>query len=95
MYQIQPKNDIFPIFMKLPCQNIAQLKLMLESYEGLGILRTLSAERGEVVILALKDTHKIVLELVSTIETDLRLRIIAPPASARNDWLLGELLEDE
>ena len=49
--------ELRPIYLALPEANIVALKFITESYEGLAELRTLSAAKGEVVLLALSDTE--------------------------------------
>lgn len=69
-------SSFIPIFLKLPPKNIVFLKFILESYEGLGIVRTLNRPSGEVVILALKDTQKTIFELLASLPKDYGFQII-------------------
>lgn len=80
---------ILPLFLKLPIENVVLLKNYLESYEGLGELRTLDREQGEVVILAIQDTIAEVRSLVASVKTELNIIEIAQPESVKNDWLLN------
>ncbi len=83
--------NLQPLFLKLPPDNIVRLKFTIESYEGIGVVRTLNSNTGEVVILALDDTVNTVREVVETIKDDLSMRYIPPPESIEEDWLLKEL----
>ena len=82
--------DFIPVFLKLPPRNIVSLKFTLESYEGLGIVRTLNAEKGEVVVLALRDTLETVHHVLSELEQQLQARTIPRPENLQGDWLLRE-----
>jgi len=81
--------EIFPLFLKLPIENVVQLKSYLESYEGLGELRTLDREKGEIVILALDDTISEVRSFVDSVKSELEITEIDQPESVKNDWLLN------
>lgn len=45
-----------PIFLRIRSEEIVFFKSVLESYDDLGIIRTLDQRRGEIVILALEST---------------------------------------
>ena len=51
-------TEIKPIYLKLPREKIALLKFTIETYETLGIVRTLDPDKGIIVILALTDTEE-------------------------------------
>lgn len=78
------------IFLKLPAQNIVLLKFILESYEGLCILRTLNSARGEVVLIALPDTVNTLQEVLDDLEPLTGFRKIPAPSTLDEDWLLRE-----
>ena len=84
-------KDVIPISLALPPSEIVSLKNTLEDYEGLGIIRTLNADRGEVVILALPDTVETVNQLLESLKKELNIRIIPAPEGENEDWLLGEI----
>lgn len=84
------REALSPIFIKLPTENIVMLKFLLESYEGLGILRTLDPQTGEVVILSLSSTAATVRELLTKLTDELKLRIVPAPEDLKGDWLLAE-----
>ncbi|MCC6931789.1 MAG: DUF4911 domain-containing protein [Deltaproteobacteria bacterium] len=78
------------IFVHLPTENIAVLKFILESYESLAIVRTLSAERGELVLLGTEDSAKTLHELLQSLAQELSLSVIPQPDNVNEDWLLSE-----
>lgn len=90
MFQPEKFKDLSCVFLKLPPENIAFLKFILESYEGLGIIRTLSVKRGEVVILSPTDSFTPLQELLEDLEPELKHHQIPPPQeSISADWLLA------
>ena len=82
-------DKILPLFLKLPIENVVHLKCYLESYEGLGELRTLDRDKGEVVILAIEDTIADVRSFVASVQVELDIVEIDQPESVKNDWLLN------
>jgi|GEM_PF-5718581 len=76
------KSDpqLCPVFIKLSSENIVRLKFLLESYEGLGLMRTLNPDRGEIVILATSTTAKYLTGLLDSVGEELDLAAFYPPA---------------
>lgn len=85
-------NALKPLFLKLSPEHIVLLKFILESYEGLGELRTINAETGEVVLLTVSDMEPTAICVLAELAGSIGLRQISPPKSLENDWLLGEEL---
>jgi hypothetical protein len=96
-------GDLRPIFIKIAPEDIVWLKSILESYEDLGIIRTLNRLKGEIVILALSDTVDDLHQLLLALQKETNFRIIPPSAmlcqeGMCEDWLLTEnkiLFSDE
>ena len=82
------------IFLKLAPEHIVTIKFILESYEGLAVVRTLNADKGEIVIIAPTDSLPDLLALIEDLKKDLRLSIIPPPSDVSNDWLVAEFLQN-
>ncbi len=90
--------ELLPIYLKLPTEHIGLLKFLFESYEELGIVRTLDAARGEVVILALTDTVEHARNVIHEISTELSIQEIPPPEALEqegSDWLLYDFHNKE
>ena len=81
--------ETIPVFLQLPPEHIAMLKFTVESYEGIGIVRTLDAQSGVIVILALPDTLQHVEPIIASLAAELQIQRISPPSSLAGDWLLG------
>ena len=76
----------------LPSEHIVKLKFILESYEGLGLVRTLNAARGEIVILSTTDTVDEARKVVESLQADIPVQIVnEPPSDMSGDWLLGDM----
>ena len=79
-----------PLFVKLPPAHIVELKFLLESYEGLGIIRTLNQQTGEIVVLATTDTAAEARRVLESAAEALELRFVPTPESVSGDWLLAD-----
>ena len=86
--------DCTPIFFRLPPRNIVQIKNILETYDGMtGELRTLNAEKGEIVVFAMSDTEQNVRGLVLSLSEELEIKEVEPPEDIKGgDWLLDSYL---
>lgn len=95
-HQFSPDNrdkcNLITIFLKLPAENIVFLLFYLESYESLGILRTLDSTKGEVVILAPESSKDELDRFLRSVEDELLLEYVDRPKSLDRDWLLSEEL---
>jgi hypothetical protein len=87
-------GGIEPIFLRLHPGDIALAKFLLESYEDLGIVRTLDRRAAVIVVLAVSDfvaeVHAVVDELCVMIECE----VVEAPPEAGEDWLLAAMREE-
>ena len=63
------------LYLKIPKENIVFLKFLLESYEGIGLIRTLSSKKGDVVIFCTKSTYDTTTQVINTVKEDLQIEI--------------------
>jgi len=49
------RQEIVEIFLELPPGDIAYLKFILESYEGIGVMRTIDRTKALVVLMIAAD----------------------------------------
>ena len=80
--------DVVPIFLRVRRADIAYIKFVVESYEGLGIVRTLDRHAAIIVMLVTPDFEPTARELVTTLRERLPCEEIAWPPQASEDWLL-------
>ncbi len=83
--------ELCPIYVKLPAEHIVLVMFILETYEDLGVVRTLSAERGEIVILSVPDSVAHCRALIEDLSKTVAIREIPRPASVAGDWLLSDM----
>ncbi len=86
--------QLVPVFLRLDPTDIALVKFLFESYEGVAIIRTLDRRAAIIVVLASSDFLDDVEAIVTSLGEQVPLERIAAPADAGEDWLL-RLLWDE
>ncbi len=86
-------TDVVPICLSLPPREIAYVKFVFESYEGVGVVRTLDRHAAVLVVLAVPDFEAQARAIVRALGVEASCEEIAPPADAGHD-LLGPELED-
>jgi len=88
----QQTLEMSPIFLRLAPNDIVYLKAILESYDELGVLRTLDQKTGDVVILSLPDLKPDLEGLLSSLANEISFTILdaAPGNQAPGDWLVDE-----
>jgi hypothetical protein len=82
---------LFCIYLELPPEHIAYVKFVFESYEEVGIIRTVDRKNAVIVLLAMPDFIDTARKILDSIKNDVPLREIAPPADMQEDWFMAEL----
>jgi hypothetical protein len=81
-------HDAVPIFLRVRPADIGYIKFVIESYEGIGIVRTLDRRAAIIVVLSTEDFAGVVREVVASIAEAVPCQEIATPPEAQEDWLL-------
>jgi hypothetical protein len=81
-------DDVVPIFLRVRREDIAYIKFLIESYEGIGIVRTLERHAAIIVVLSTPDFAGVVRDVVASIAARLPCTEIPRPPEAQEDWLL-------
>ena len=84
-----------PIFLRVAPIDIALVKFLFESYEGVGIVRTLDRRAAIIVALISRDFLADARAIVADLQTRIALEVIAAPPDAGDDWLLKVMKEEE
>ncbi len=80
-------QDVIPIYLRLPPREIAYVKFVFESYEGVGLVRTLDRRAATVVVLAVPDFEPQARAIVRALEREAECVETGPPADWDGDWL--------
>jgi hypothetical protein len=78
-------------YLEVPPEHIAYVKFIFESYEEIGIIRTVERHKAIIVLLAMPDFVDIARDILQSIKQDVPLREIPRPADTQDDWLMAEL----
>ncbi|MPZ77855.1 MAG: DUF4911 domain-containing protein [Deltaproteobacteria bacterium] len=83
--------NLAAIYLEVRPQDIAYIKFIVESYEEVGIIRTVDRKKAVIVFLAVEDFVDVAHEIVKSLEQEIPLSEIPPPADLTDDWLMTEL----
>lgn len=72
-------------------EHIAYVKFIFESYEEVGIIRTVDRKKAIIVLLAMNDFLDTARAIIESLKGEVPLREIPPPADSSDDWLMAEL----
>ena len=81
-------------YLEVPPEHIAYVKFIFESYEEIGIIRTVERHKAIIVLLAMPDFADIARDILQSIKQDVPLREIPRPADTQDDWLMAELSKE-
>ncbi len=83
--------DVHELYLRVRRQDIAYIKFIVESYELLGIIRTVDAHQAVIVMLVLDDSLALARDVLHALAGEVPLEEIPRPEGLGDDWLLGEL----
>jgi len=89
-----PRTDMHDIYLELSPAHIAYIKFIFESYEEVGIIRTVDNARAIIVLLAMHDFLDAAREILQSIGNDIPMRELPRPADMKDDWFMAELLAE-
>jgi hypothetical protein len=84
-----------PIFLRVAPTDIALVKFVFESYEGVGIVRTLDRHAALIVALVSRDFLADAWGIVADLQRRIDCAVVAPPLEAGEDWLLALMSDEE
>ena len=79
--------DVVPIYLALPPREIAYVKFVFESYEGVATVRTLDRHRATLVVLTTADFERVARAVVASLAAEGVCEESSPPAGFDGDWL--------
>ncbi len=89
--------DVIEIYLRVQRTDIAYIKFIIESYEDIGIIRTIDRKKATIVVLAMPDFISQVREVLADLSQELELYEIPPPAEheEQSDWLVEKIRRGE
>ncbi|MEO6164331.1 MAG: DUF4911 domain-containing protein [Candidatus Binatia bacterium] len=85
--------DLQEIYLEIAPEHIAYIKFIFESYEEVGIIRTVDRKQSIIVLLAMPDFVDAARAIVNSLKQDIPLAEIPRPADLTDDWFMAELAE--
>jgi len=82
-------NDVVPLFIEVAPRDIALLKFLFESYEGVAVVRTLDRHEAVIVALVSADFLEVARGMLDSLRDSIDFREIPRPESTAGDWLLS------
>ena len=79
--------DVEPIFLSVPREEIAYVKFVFESYEGVAVVRTLDRHAAHLVVLVAPDFEADARAVVRSLVEEGACVEAGPPAGFDGDWL--------
>lgn len=86
-----PRLEAHEIYLQVQPEDIAYIQAVFESYEGVGIIRTVDRKKAVIALLVVEDFLATARSILAALEKDIPLAEIARPADLGEDWLLQEL----
>lgn len=83
--------NLHEIYLEICPEDIAYVKFIFESYEGVGIIRTVDRKKAVIVLMVVEDFLCIARSVLSSFKNEVSLTEIPRPAGIGDDWLLREL----
>ncbi len=88
-------TDLCEIFLEIRTEDIAYIKFILESYEGVGIVRTVDQKKSIVVLLVASDFKATAQFILGSLRKEVPLTEVPRPPDVGDDWLFRELATEE
>jgi hypothetical protein len=85
--------NLHEIYFELRPEDIAYVKFIIESYEAIGLIRTIDRKKAVIVVLIVADFLAVGRALMDALKSEIELREIPRPADVGDDWLMKELAE--
>jgi hypothetical protein len=82
------------IYLEIPPAHIAYIKFIFESYEEVGLIRTVERKKAVIVLLAMHDFLETARAVLTSLKRDIPFAEIPRSADMTDDWLMAELLDD-
>ncbi|HXV81228.1 MAG TPA: DUF4911 domain-containing protein [Candidatus Binatia bacterium] len=79
------------IYLETSPKHIAYIKFIFESYEEVGMIRTIDRRKAIIVLLIMNDFLDTARSILNSIQRDVPLIEIPGPAVGDDDWLMKEL----
>lgn len=87
--------ELHEIYLAIHPEDIAYVKFIFESYEGVGIIRTVDRKKAVIVLLVVDDFLEVARASLASLKNEVALVEIPRPDDIGDDWLMRELATAE
>ena len=87
--------NLYELYFTLRAEDIAYVKFVLESYDGVGIIRTVDRKKAVIVALVVEDFLRTARQLFASLQNDIDIVAISRPEEIGDDWLMQELAVED
>lgn len=84
-------THLHELYLEIPPEHIAYVKFIFESYEEVGLIRTVERKKAIIVLLAMNDFLETARAILDSLKKDVPIVEIPRPADMTDDWLMAEL----
>ena len=86
--------ELRDIYLEIPPEHIAYIKFIFESYEEVGIVRTVERKKAIIVLLVMRDFVDAARGILESLKRDIPFAEIPRPTDVTNDWFMAELAKE-
>jgi len=86
--------ELHDIYLETAPEHIAYIKFIFESYEEVGIIRTIDRKKSIIVLLAMHDFLDSARRILDSLKQEIPVVEILRPADMIDDWFMAELAEE-
>jgi Domain of unknown function (DUF4911) len=86
--------ELQALYLATPPEHIAYIKFIFESYEEVGIIRTVDRKKAVIVLLVVTDFIDTAHNILDSLKQEVPLAEIPRPADVSDDWLMAELAKE-
>jgi hypothetical protein len=86
--------ELQAIYLETRPEHIAYLKFIFESYEEVGMIRTVDRKKAIIVLLAVKDFIQVARNILDSLKDDVPFTETERPADMTDDWFMAELAKE-
>lgn len=83
--------DAHEIYLQVQPEDIGYIQAIFESYEGVGIVRTVNRKEALIVILVVHDFLSTARSILASLKDEVSITESPRPADIGEDWLVQEL----
>jgi hypothetical protein len=86
--------ELHDIYLEIAPEHIAYIKFIFESYEEVGIIRTVDRKKAVIVLLAMHDFLDTARQILDSLKQEIPFAEIPRPTDVTDDWFMAELAEE-